>query len=154
MLTARRLRELIDYDPDTGLLLWKDGSKVSGRRTIHIDGERYRTSRLAWLYMTGKWPKRFVIPVDGDKLNIRWSNLREASSAPNRLSRSNTSGYRGVSAFGKKWRAQIMIDGEQHHLGIFATQEEAAAAYASAAPYDAQAILTCGIGEASQRRSR
>jgi hypothetical protein len=114
MLHADEMRSLLRYEPDDGIFVWRHNRKRA--RGIKINGRRYRPSHLAWLYMTGRWPKRFVLAIDGDNLNIRWDNLREASSAPNRLSRSNASGYRGVSAYGKKWRAQIMIDGKQKHL--------------------------------------
>jgi hypothetical protein len=43
------------------------------------------------------------------------------------------SGYYGVCANGKRWRAQICYGGEQHGLGTFATKQEAALAYDMAA---------------------
>jgi hypothetical protein len=41
--------------------------------------------------------------------------------------------YKGVSARGKKWRAQICVNGRRLDLGTFSTPEEAARAYDSAA---------------------
>jgi hypothetical protein len=39
------------------------------------------------------------------------------------------SGFRGVSAQGKRWKASITYSGKQHYLGCFDTKQEAALAY-------------------------
>jgi hypothetical protein len=39
------------------------------------------------------------------------------------------SGFYGVSANGKRWKAQISYDSKQHNLGTFDTKQEAALAY-------------------------
>ena len=74
MITAERLREALDYDSDTGLFTWrvdrysgKNKVQVSagevagccnsdGYRWVGIDSRRYTAHRLAWLWMTGRWP--------------------------------------------------------------------------------------------------
>ena len=77
--------------------------------------------------------------IDGDGLNNIRANLRAATTAENqhnqRLSRRNTSGYKGVS-FNKqagKFKAEIRVNGPQLHLGYFTTAEDAHAAYSEAA---------------------
>jgi hypothetical protein len=97
MLTAERLRELLDYDPETGVFTrrittgrnrrWKAGDKVSGRPSattgylgIGIGKRRYAAHRLAWLWMTGEWPKNLMDHRDCDRTNNRWVNLREVGS--------------------------------------------------------------------------
>lgn len=47
--------------------------------------------------------------------------------------RDNMVGLRGVSPLGSKFRAQIYVGGKARHLGVFATKEEAYAAYCKAA---------------------
>jgi hypothetical protein len=75
---------------------------------------------------------------DGDGLNNRRDNLREATNAQNnhnqRIRSDNTSGYKGVSWYGPsgKWLAYIKVNGKQRHLGYHATPEQASAAYAKA----------------------
>jgi hypothetical protein len=55
-LTAARLRELLDYDPATGVFTWRS-PRPSRYQLISVDGWTYQASRLAWLWMTGSWPK-------------------------------------------------------------------------------------------------
>jgi hypothetical protein len=72
-------------------------------------------------------------------LDNRHANLRFATPSQNggnaRLSRGNSSGYRGVfweTAAGK-WRSQIRVDGKRRHLGVFTNKWDAAQAYNAAA---------------------
>lgn len=76
---------------------------------------------------------------DGNGLNNQKSNLRACTHAQNcqsnRLSKNNSSGYKGVS-WGKqsnKWRAYIKFQGRLRHLGLFFCLIKAAKAYDKAA---------------------
>lgn len=147
-ITAERLRELLHYDPETGVFTRLCG-RCAGRRAgalnetgyrhVYADGVLYLEHILAWLYMTGEWPDDEVDHWDLDKSNNRWGNLRQATSSQNQMNhpikKTNTSGHKGVhwAPHAGKWRAQIRISGVGHHLGYFATAEEASAAYAQAA---------------------
>lgn len=93
-------------------------------------------NRLAWLYMTGKWPKEIIDHRDLDKSNNIWDNLREATYTENNYNvptiSTNTSGYKGVSVARhnpNKWRASISHNNKTVHIGTFDTKEEAYAAY-------------------------
>lgn len=150
MLTAERLREILLYNPETGEWRWLVGCKRvkagdlagwtdGGYTRIAIDGSTYRSSRLAWLYMTGEWPPVRVDHEDTDRANNRWLNLRLATpkqNAANRRCHSNNAlGVKGVNYVARvgKFRAQIYVDKRQVHLGYFATVEAASAAYAKKA---------------------
>ena len=152
-LTSEQLRELLNYDPQTGVFMWcnpitnavKAGQsaghvdKSHGYRKISVAGGQYYAHRLAWFYMTGKWPRSQIDHINMDRADNRFCNLREATNAENNnnrgLSRRNTSGAKGVHFFRrvKKWKVAIRNNGQQIHLGYFSTKSEAEAAYARAA---------------------
>lgn len=148
MITYERLREVLDYNPITGVFVWKispanhvkSGSIAGGRVVttgyikIIIDKKAYLAHRLAWLYMTGTCLRVSIIDhknriVDDN----RWENLRLCSRSQNRvnskLSINSTTGYKNISVvrrYGKiKYRARTKKDGKEYYLGSFDTLEEA-----------------------------
>ena len=147
MTTYARLREVLHYDTETGVFTWlKSGSGrrpdlTAGRQHsegyihIGIDGRRYYAHRLAWLYMTGAFPKEQIDHKNADRSDNRWSNLREATQFQNnanaRRSKRNKSGFKGVSwaKKHKKWTAHISVEGRQINLGLFDDASVAHAAY-------------------------
>ena len=89
-LTANRLRKVLSYDPGTGKFRWRvtSGSRAvagsiagtrghRGHHQIRIDGKLYQASRLAWLYMTGRWPKLEINFSNRNTSDTRWANLRK-----------------------------------------------------------------------------
>lgn len=149
MLTTDRLRELLSYDPQTGDMTWKKlpvskqarlgkpaGYVPAGNyRQIGIGGKLYNAHRLAWLYMTGEWPKHYIDHRDGDKSNNRWDNLREATSSENLCNRGpqkNGNRLKGVHhrRTTGKWRALISKHGKIFYLGEHDTEQQAHDAYA------------------------
>lgn len=152
-LTAERLRELLDYDPETGIFRWRVkrksyGAKArpgaiagaiqrNGYRAIGIDGIRMYEHRLAFLYIKSHWPSCFVDHKDRNPANNRIDNLREATRSQNnmnsKLISTNTSGFRGVSFYKGKFVASISKNGRNCYLGRFDTADKAYAAYLKAA---------------------
>jgi len=158
MLTQERLKEALQYDPDTGVFIWISkplGIKGNGIRLgsvagslkedgyirIGIDGEYFYANRLAWLYLYGEFPEAEVDHANGVRSDNRKTNLRLANIQQNRRNTKrnslNTSGYKGVhfSKAAKKWLATIFLNGKNRHLGCFETAEVAAAAYRKAAAF-------------------
>ena len=94
---------------------------------------------MAWLYMTGRWPRGQVDHRDLDKGNDRWLNLRVATPGQNnansRSRKTNTSGFKGVSYHirVRKYVAQIGHNGKIIYLGQFDDPAIAHQAYAEAA---------------------
>lgn len=150
-LTAERLRELLHYNPETGVFTWRvsnsnrapAGSVAgtahgAGYRELSLDGGRYLEHRLAWFYVHGVWPTAGIDHRDGDRVNNRLLNLREATKAENQQNRAaqanNKSGFVGVSWYkrGHAWVAQIGVGGRQRRIGLFDTPEAAHAAYLAA----------------------
>lgn len=112
--------------------------KGTGYIGVTINGKNHQAHRLAWLYMTGKWPKHHIDHDDHIRCNNKWDNLNAATSQENNKNRSkmknNTSGVTGVSWFkaGKKWHAQITVGKKKKHLGFFTDKLEAVCARKSA----------------------
>lgn len=142
-VTQERLKELLHYDPETGVFTWLVPRKgtggvgsVAGRSNpsnkyweICIDYKRYLAHRLACLYMTGKWPSEDVDHIDRNRTNNAFRNLREATRSQNLW---NTVA-RGTQASGKRWQAVIFTDGVRKCLGTYDTEQEAHEAYTAAA---------------------
>lgn len=92
-LTAERLRELLDYDPETGYFRWRRdvGARAwkgqlagtmarDGYEYIGIDRRRYPAHRLAWLYVHGEWPRGLLRHLNWLRSDNRLENLREAGA--------------------------------------------------------------------------
>jgi hypothetical protein len=156
------LRQVLRYEPETGKLFWllrhremfaceADSKKWNARfadcealtadngtgyRTGLIFNTKVRAHRVIWAMQTGAWPVVYIDHINGDRADNRWGNLREADASENsrnaRLRSDNQSGFRGVTRFGGKWRAEIRLYGKATYLGQFDTPEQAAAAYAEA----------------------
>jgi hypothetical protein len=148
-LTAEAVRRLFIYDPYSGLLQYRErgprrprgwfaGAKdpKSGYLRVQVGLRKYLVARLAWLWMTGHWPKDDVDHVDLDRSNNRWGNLRDATRSQNVANSgrraNNKSGFKGVTFKNDRWRATIVVAGRCLHLGYFQTPEEAHEAYRTA----------------------
>lgn len=147
MITQARLKELVSYDPETGVFRWRKdhvrqkagaeagGNNLCGYRKIGLDGTRYYAHRLAFLYMTGAIPSCLVDHADGNGHNNAWSNLRLCNRAQNAANSkkvsTNTSGFKGVTWNTKDeaWVAQIKVGNKHISLGYFKRKEDAANAY-------------------------
>lgn len=160
LITVERLRELLDYDPVTGILTWKRragntrkinawNGKNSGKTAgslrpdgyIHISlyKKRYFAHRIAVCLSNNEWPNDYIDHWDLNRSNNKIENLRIASKSMNGSNRlapkNNTSGYKGVywCKILKKWVARIRANSNQMVIGSFISKEDAAAAYAKAA---------------------
>lgn len=145
-MTQAILMRLVSYDPATGEFRWLETTngevKVgplagkttkNGYRQIGIGGRAFYGHRLAWLYMTGKWPVAMVDHKDGNPANNAWSNLRAATAAQNNANRIATPGKSGVTGVywheqRHKWVARASKDNKFLYLGLFDTVDAAKAA--------------------------
>lgn len=149
-MDQQRLRELLDYDAETGVFTWREsrgGSQSGGAAgfmnpkgyvRICISGKRYAAHRLAWLYVNGEWPSGEVDHLNGVRNDNRIANLRDATTSINqqnqRQARTNnrSSGLLGVTRKRSKWQAQIETNGRNVFLGCYSTKEDAHLAYLKA----------------------
>ena len=158
--TPETLRKLLSYDPDTGLLMWKRrplemfatknafkswNTRYCGNLAFgSIDGRGYRQGaifskyclghRVAYAVYYGVWPVGDIDHINGDKVDNRIENLREATQTENsrnmKIPTTNTSGVIGVSwdKKARRWRAGITAAGKQVYLGTFESFDDAVAA--------------------------
>jgi len=137
-----------DVDDDYGLvMLYGGGVSLVDRCMLgefrdsrcHLGRDGYAMSSKHHLpihqVILGDPPDK-TVEIDhgnGNRLDNRKENLRWATRAENSrnqgLRSTNKSGFKGVSASGERWSAQIHVNYHKINLGKYDTLEEAAIAY-------------------------
>ena len=143
MLTIERLKEVLDFDTNTGIFIWKQkrGTKSKGSIAgspqnkgyiqIMIDGQNYLAHRLAWFYFFGKWPKKQIDHINRNKIDNSINNLRDVDNSTNHhnvgIRKHNKSGVTGVYYSRKKnvWVSTIEFKTKKIYIGQYKTLEEA-----------------------------
>lgn len=148
-LTAARLREVLIYNPETGVFTWRvnngrngktgcvAGGKSGKYQKITIDGIANAAHRIAWAYTHGEWPEKgYIDHENGNGMDNKNSNLRDATNGENMQNKvgahkNNKTGLLGVHLHGKsgKYISQIRTNGATKTVGSFNTAEEAHEAY-------------------------
>lgn len=145
-MNQKHLKSILDYNPETGVFKWKEkcggafsekdaGWNDNGYIRIMIKSKAYLAHRLAWLYVYGTWPEKFLDHINNNPSDNRIVNLREVTNAQNSFNQKrsvgNTSGYKGVSfhKHRQKFQANIKKNYIQYYLGLFDTAKEAHEAY-------------------------
>lgn len=142
-ITFEMASKLLSYDPDTGLLRWKDRrldalSKFSagaidkhGYTRIRIHGIDYQGHRIAWLLYYGKFPENQIDHINREKSDNRISNLRNTlpqQNCENVFTKERLQGAQFHRPSGK-WRSSIGHNYKRIHIGYFDTAIEAHEAY-------------------------
>lgn len=142
-LTQDKLKERLIYIPETGEWFWKNGPrkgkragsiKQHGYRAIDLDSKRYYSARLAFLYMTGSFPKYTTDHIDRNRSNDKWSNLRDATRTEQMFNQNkrkcrnprNKNLPKGVMRNGSGYMVMLTIENKKRrYFGTFRTLEEA-----------------------------
>ena len=150
MITQEYLKAIMRYDKKTGNLFWtnvskyhseKNGCRVGSRQatrnkvylTTKVDGKNYKVHRLVFFYFYGFFPES-IDHIDGNSLNNRIENLREATNYQNTQNHTRVKNGSGLpcgvrKAVSGRYQARITANKKVYHLGIFDTIEEAKTAY-------------------------
>lgn len=153
-ISQQRLLELLDYDLETGAFTRKVstggryGATVgaeagclndSGYLLISLQSLQYRAHRLAWLYVTGAWPKFEIDHINGIRSDNRWENLRDVSGSVNLQNKRQAQSNSKTGLLGASWNtrderfvSRIKVNGKYRSLGGFDSAELAHAAYLAA----------------------
>lgn len=147
--SSDRISQLLTYDKLSGNLYWKiDQSNfvksgmmagsISGNNgyvRIKLDKVMYAAHRLVWKIHFGYDPVHHLDHINGNKIDNRIENLREATNSQNiaagkvgRISKSGKVGVYFVKKSGK-YIAGFRKNRKYNYLGLFLTLEEAEYAY-------------------------
>lgn len=149
-LTAAEARAWFSYDPDTGVIRWRQprrrikvGDEAgclnnAGYRVIRFNYQLYYAHQIAITIMTGEFPESETDHQYGVGDDNRWIVIRPASSAQNKFNRrvrkDSTTGLKGVYPQDKHgFCARITYCRIRYWLGSHKTAEAAARAYDLAA---------------------
>lgn len=147
-----QLKSRLNVDAERGLVYWVDATKyhpnlageeagfprptASGKHYwwIKVDGVAINRSHIVFLFHTGRWPVDLIDHANGDSLDDRIANLREATvhqNAQNHKRRSKKSrtpmGVRKIPS--GRYQARITFFGRLISIGSFDTEEQAQIAY-------------------------
>jgi hypothetical protein len=145
---ADEVRRIFVYEQETGLFFRritigqraKAGSLAGymndGRKVIPFRCKKVNASRLAWLYVTGSWPRHEIDHINGIKDDDRFKNLRDVDRSTNlenlrRARADNKSGVIGVRERSGRFEPRLMVKGKPLYLGRYDTLEEARNVYIS-----------------------
>lgn len=101
---------------------------AGGYQVLRYNGVGWLAHRLAFLYMTGEWPKGQVVHKNGNPLDNRWANLEDTTVTEVQRSKEKyvnvRYGVRGVSRVVYKngtikWRVRIATNSKVRYLGTF-----------------------------------
>lgn len=144
-LTQEKVREMFDYDPETGILTWrisrypsKAGDVVEslderGYNRVHINRKGYRAHRIIWLWYYGFFPENGIDHINRNCGDNRINNLREVSYQCNarnsKLPDNNRSGIRGVCIDRRrnKFLSSMMVNKKTCYFGMYNDLTEAVA---------------------------
>lgn len=86
-VTLERLKEVLDYNPQTGDFTWRTQNGAArageiagaigpiGYRYLTVDYESFPAQQAAWLYHYGEWPTKRVMRRNEDRLDNSIDNL-------------------------------------------------------------------------------
>ena len=155
MSEVEQVLDRLSFNKETGEFFWikpskyhsnlvgtiAGGARYSKRNkeywVIKLNGKAYKRGRLVYLITHGKWPDPCVDHINGNSLDDRPENLRQATIMENSWNHKSRKrklnlpmGVR-LNPTGS-YSARITVNKKQIHLGCFITAEEAKSVYQAA----------------------
>ena len=140
-LTQERLKELFNYDKNTGVFTRKKNRGPNGKKGMvcgclaangylvtMVDYVLYYNHRLAWLYIYGNPLPKYLDHINGNKIDNIISNLRSVNMSQNGMNRkigTSITGELGIYTQNGKYRVKIGKSGKQFHIGYFVKFKDA-----------------------------
>lgn len=147
MIDISDISNFLDYNPETGFLIWKakwnsKQNNVIGKRAGYLgtNGYRYITykkkvfleARLIWYICYGKFPDFEIDHINRIKDDNRLCNLREATrsqqiinSKRKRIKNFDLENYPGVIKVGDKYRAHTKKNNKYIVIAVCDTPKQA-----------------------------
>lgn len=149
--SVETLRELFDYNPETGSLTWRErpattwrmrgwntrfagqaaGSpNTNGYLQVPVAGRLLFVHRIAWKIVHGGEPPAEIDHINLNRADNRIANLRAACATMNKanrpVQRNSFTGIKGITLVkGGRFRARVMLNRREYYVGTFDTAEKA-----------------------------
>lgn len=143
-ITVEMVREVLDYDPVTGLFK-RTSSALNGSRAglpagtlaangyimIRIYTKLCCAHRLGWALHYGEFPRFFIDHINGNPSDNRIENLRDVPQKANCFNKGKNRKLLGATQFGDRWKYAVLEWGKITYEGDFPTADEANKAFLS-----------------------
>jgi len=145
----QQLRQIFDYNPDTGelfrklkkgLVKQKQSLSSNGYARVGVFSRRIHAHRIIWAWVNNELPSNLDIDhINGNRSDNRIKNLRAVDRSTNLQNikgprkDNKSTGILGAYKYGKnKFASRIRVRGKDVYLGTFVSAEAAHQAYMEA----------------------
>ena len=140
LVNQELLQTMTHYNPKSGKFRWRRGYGqnashknkkasekfgyvgTSGKWIVGMMGVKFLVGHLAWLYVTGEWPKKNIVFKNGDRTDMRFDNLEDKYPGKGKVKKKGNVSP-GISFYDGRWHVRKYLGGKRIHVGAFHTVE-------------------------------